>query len=407
MKLIVPPSCTAFRSFVVSFLAVCGMVLFACGDDGNDSVTRPDDGESSSSSSVILSSSHKKSSSSSFAKSSSSRVTEPAEVSSSSKGRKSSSSSKNKESSSSVKVEESSSSVNVEESSSSEKVEVISSSSIVQELPSSAKIEESSSSEKPAESSSSEKVVESSSSEKSVELSSSDVVSSSSIKESSSSSLVAIGVCKTELEDHCTYGSLYDERDGQTYKTVKIGEQWWMAENLKFEDADSTRLKCQNDNPNNCVTYGYLYNREAATNACPNEWRLPNKSDLSELRSYINKYRGNLTQGQALRSKDGGWDKTGVGEGADLFGFNVLPGGGWYDNIYKFANASKRALFWQSDSTEVSSSMQYCYMEVQSYLCEGCGVASGKDFIIGSRYVDNIINCDREMYLYIRCIKDN
>ncbi|MBR5413235.1 MAG: hypothetical protein IK114_09365 [Fibrobacter sp.] len=178
-----------------------------------------------------------------------------------------------------------------------------------------------------------------------------------------------------------------------------------MAENLKFEDADSTRLKCQNDNPNNCVTYGYLYNREAATNACPNEWRLPNKSDLSELRSYINKYRGNLTQGQALRSKDG-WDKTGVGEGADLFGLNIMPGGGWYDNIYKFANTTKKALFWQSDSTEVSSSMKYCYMEVQSYLCEGCGIVSGDDFIIGFRNGNYMVQCDRGMYLYIRCIKN-
>lgn len=66
----------------------------------------------------------------------------------------------------------------------------------------------------------------SSSSVKLDKSSSSEKPSSSSVIETSSSSLVTTGVCKTELEDRCTYGSLYDERDGQTYKTVKIGEQW-------------------------------------------------------------------------------------------------------------------------------------------------------------------------------------
>jgi uncharacterized protein (TIGR02145 family) len=179
-----------------------------------------------------------------------------------------------------------------------------------------------------------------------------------------------------------------------------------MAENLKFEEVGSANLKCQNDEPNNCVAYGYLYNREAAINACPNNWRLPSRSDLNKLVNYASKYKGKLSTGQALRSKDGGWDKTGVGEGADLFGLNIMAGGGWYDNTYKFASTTKKALFWQSDSVEyTSTTMSYCYTRIQSYL-EDSGRHSGSDIIIGYKSGNYSIQCGRGLYLYIRCIKN-
>ena len=121
--------------------------------------------------------------------------------------------------------------------------------------------------------------VDSSSSDKS-RSSSSAVKTSSSGKDgkssSSSSSVVSTVLlaspCKNDTEDNCEYGTLTDDRDGQTYKTVKIGEQWWMAENLNYRyiqqtynggEKDSSSY-CYNDDPANCEKYGRLYLWSAA-----------------------------------------------------------------------------------------------------------------------------------------------
>lgn len=277
----------------------------------------------------------------------------------------------------------------------------VSSSSDNKPISSSSDVQESSSSEMSSSSvnqESSSSKVESSSS---INISSSSNTESSSSGESSSSSLVFTGVCKTELEDYCTYGSLYDERDGQTYKTVKIGEQWWMAENLKFKDADSTRLKCQNDNNENCEMYGYLYSRKAALQDCPLGWRLPMGEDFLQLRDFVseNKDKGKRI-GQSLRSQNGGWNTTAIGAGVDAFGMNILSGGG-YDGIYGFYAISKNALFWQGDSVTSASTCKY-YTRV--YYDYG---SDGTDFIVGRLAGDRGYNCGSGGdYYYVRCIKD-
>ena len=336
------------------------------------------------------------------------------EVSSSSKKVESSSSTKTDVSSSSTKIESSSSSVNVKESSSSSKVE---SSSGKDDVSSSSQNVQSSSSDKPVESSSSKaksssseissssvKPAESSSSESSSSVklveSSSSEYSSSSVIETSSSSLVATGVCKTDLEDHCTYGSLYDERDGQTYKTVKIGEQWWMAENLRYNDVDPTLLKCQNNKNENCDTYGYLYSRKAALQGCPTGWRLPVGTDFTQLKKFVDENTDKAI-GQSLRSQNGGWDNTGIGRGSDSFGMNLLAGGG-YDNIYGFFDMSKNALFWQGDSVKTASDCVY-YTRVFHDIATDY---DGTDFVVGRKQRSVYYNCGSGGNYYVRCIKD-
>ena len=165
------------------------------------------------------------------------------------------------ESSSSVKSRGSSGSAKIEEFSSPTVSDKSSSSMKNGGSSSSAKTEESSSSEIVNESSSSLKTGASSSSGITIELSSSVIVEESSSSVLSSSSMNSI----YDAENN----TLTDLRDNQVYKTVTIGEQIWMAENLNYEtDVGSY---CYGDSAEYCKKYGRLYTWATAVGKPENE----------------------------------------------------------------------------------------------------------------------------------------
>lgn len=117
-------------------------------------------------------------------------------------------------------------------------------------------------------------------------------------------------------------GMFMDLRDGKKYKTVKIGNQTWMAENLNFKTQDSY---CYEDNESKCSKYGRLYKWQVALKACPAGWHLPSKEEFDIL---IKTVGGEKIAGEKLKSKSG-WNDG--GNGSDAFGFSALPAGVWFD----------------------------------------------------------------------------
>ena len=186
------------------------------------------------------------------------------------------------------------------------------------------------------------------------------VESSSSGSEASSSSVKIALACKMKNTDYCKYETLIDERDGQTYKTIKIGTQTWMAENLNYaslqptDRLDSTSF-CYENEPFNCEKDGRLYLWSAVMDSaatwsdngkgcgygvvcsptfpvrgvCPAGWHVPNRDEVMELLDAVG---GVDVAGDMLIS-----EYSGCIDEVDLYGFSFRPTGrkrseGYYDD---------------------------------------------------------------------------
>lgn len=172
-------------------------------------------------------------------------------------------------------------------------------------------------------------------------------------------------------------GNLTDARDGQTYRTVKIGSQTWMAQNLNYETADSY---CYDDSASNCSKYGRLYIWAAAKSVCPADWHLPSETEWETL---FNSVGGQLTAGKVLKSKS---DWAGNGDGSDSFSFSSLPAGYRNSDGY-YRNEGNLTYFWSSK--EYDSDSAYVV-----YLYYGYDFAS--------------LNYHNKVFWYsVRCLKDD
>lgn len=170
---------------------------------------------------------------------------------------------------------------------------------------------------------------ESSQVEKSSEALSSKTKSSTSLHSSGSSSsangktssMVSQSADSKFWNTRISYGKLLDDRDEQTYRTVKIGTQTWMAENLKYKPEFGGVNVCYDQKQENCDTYGLLYDWRSAPEVCPEGWRLPDTTDWSLLVKFVG---GLEAGGTKLKAKTNFWV---FNQGVDTYGFSAIPSG--------------------------------------------------------------------------------
>jgi uncharacterized protein (TIGR02145 family) len=96
-----------------------------------------------------------------------------------------------------------------------------------------------------------------------------------------------------------------DTRDGKSYKTVKIGNQVWMTEDLAFK-VDSGCWAYDNDT-GYVSKYGYLYDYETAQKVCPIGWHLPSYFEFETLLNNVGGY-GNMAYNSLIPGGSSGFN---------------------------------------------------------------------------------------------------
>lgn len=179
---------------------------------------------------------------------------------------------------------------------------------------------------------------------------------------------------------------LIDSRDGQSYETVQIGDQCWMAQNLAYLPEVSHSSQGNNTDPyyyvygysgsdlaeakatSNYQTYGVLYNWPASLDACPDGWHLPTDDEWTTLTDYVSsqpEYNCNSNTSfiaKALAATTN-WNSSSttcaVGNNPlanNATGFTGLPGG-YRSTSGGFDDIGYSCIFWSS--TEYSAALAW------------------------------------------------
>ncbi|MDP4226550.1 MAG: FISUMP domain-containing protein [Bacteroidota bacterium] len=181
---------------------------------------------------------------------------------------------------------------------------------------------------------------------------------------SNDNSNTAAGKIKApEFNSKVTYGTMTDQ-DGNVYKTVTIGMQTWMAENLRVKTYnDGTSITnmvyhghglnggyCNynnTDNPDTISTYGRLYDWYAVNTGklAPKGWHVPSQAEWTTLVNYLG--GENVAGGKIREAGTDHWKGPNTG-GTNESGFTAIPCG-VYSHSDDFGNSGEFTAWWTSD----------------------------------------------------------
>lgn len=173
-----------------------------------------------------------------------------------------------------------------------------------------------------------------------------------------------------------TYGTMTDQQ-GNLYKTIVIGSQEWMAENLKtdrYRNGDAipnilsngvwasltSGATCwlNNDSAANACAFGRIYNRFAVVDSrglCPAGWHVPSDLEFNTLAANLG---GLDAAGGKLKSTSNLWQSPNTGAN-NSSGFSALPAGSRQFNNGSFSAPGGQGYWWSS--TNFISNLNYYY----------------------------------------------
>jgi uncharacterized protein (TIGR02145 family) len=200
------------------------------------------------------------------------------------------------------------------------------------------------------------------------------------------------------------YGTFTDERDGRTYRTVKMPDgKIWMAQNLNYKPESGNYWFYKKDESMG-EKYGRLYDWDTAMVVSPVGWHLPSLEEWNDLVSAVG---GEEVAGKKLKSKNG-WnnkDDGSNGNGTDDFGFSALPGGDrdYYDGSFYGAGAG--GYWW----TAAEHSNGFAYHVCMHSCCDYSDLDDDYDY--DDVYVDHnkvyVSNGSKRVGHSVRCVKDD
>ena len=157
--------------------------------------------------------------------------------------------------------------------------------------------------------------------------------------------------------------TLTDLRDNKVYKTVTIGEQIWMAENLNYMPKDTAgtiysggtvcgggELDSQEDS-GECSIFGRLYlgsivfqNTTSSNHqgVCPDGWIVPLKKDFETMISFLGE-----NPSSKLKKDDGMWSNS---EHSNLSGFSAVKAGAFSSSLKKYSFEGNYIFYFEKSS---------------------------------------------------------